>query len=198
MTDSPGAEAGPPALRAWLRSPWRAGRDVLQRLEARVRARLPPRWGGPIADEQLVARQLTDADRAGLTQLRAAAPELFEHAAVSGVHFFGVGLFLRDALVAAGFCRALGPAEQPYERALFYADFVTARLRRRHLGRALHRARLEQLRLRAAQQVFAWVEPHNGAARASLYACGFEETAREPIWGEPSVDHILLRCELEP
>lgn len=161
-----------------------------------MRARLPQRWGGPFTPQQLRARELTPADRSALAQLRAAAPELFEHAAVSGDAFFGVGVFLRDALVAAGFARALGPADEPYQRALFYADFVAPSLRRRHLGRALHRARLEQLRSRRSEVVYAWVEPHNAAAQRSLRACGFEQVAREPIWGEPSPEHLLLRCTL--
>lgn len=185
-----------PAVVHALRPRLRVARDLVRWLEARVRVQLPQRWGGAFAANQLHARELTRADRAALTQLRAAPPELFESSELAGEAYFGIGLYLRDALVAVGFCGALGPAEHPYQRALFYADFVSPRLRRRHLGRALHRARLERLQQLGAAVVYAWVEPHNKAARASLYACGFRETTREQIWGQASAAHLLLRREL--
>lgn len=181
------------AISPRLRARLRGGRDALRFFEARVRARLPRRFGGHIAQAQLHARRLNSADRSAVAQLRAAPEHL---ASLESTSFFGVGVFVRGELIAVGYCRALGPDQRPFQRALLYAGFVAPRWRLRHVGRVLHRERLAQLRRAGAEEAFAWVEPRNVASLASLRACGFRQVARQGLWGRASDEQLLLRCEV--
>lgn len=180
----------PLALRARLRR----RRDTLQRLESRLRARLPQRFGGAFASQQLHARVLTLKDRRQLGALHGVdVPEgYFDEKLQPRGDLFAMGIYFREQLVAAGYCKALDPPPRPFGRTLFYADHVHPSFRRRRVGRALHRARLCRLRELGADEVFAWVHPCNYAALASLMACGFQVCERQAVWGEPTAEHVLL------
>jgi ribosomal protein S18 acetylase RimI-like enzyme len=115
---------------------------------------------------------------------------------VDSPSFFGVGVFVRDQLIAVGYCRALGPDDRPFQRALLYAGYVDPRWRLRHVGRVLHHERLAQLQCAGGEEAFAWVEPRNIASIASLRACGFRQVARQTLWGQASTEQVLLRCAL--
>lgn len=178
----------PPDLRVQLRR----CRDALRHVEARVRAHLPQLLGGPIGQEQLQCRDLMEHDRIALERLHAMPVEHFAKTAIHTDSVFVTGVYFRQQLIAAGFCRAIGQSQRPFSRALFYADYVHLGFRRRHVGRALHRARLAKLRALGAEEVFAWVDPDNPVALAALRACGFREVPQQPLWGRPTAAHQLL------
>jgi hypothetical protein len=182
-----------------LREQLRRGRDHLQHLQSRIRARLPVRWGGRFPLQALHSRRLGLNDSALLSSLR--APSLQSMAAddsgrtLDDPRQFCVGVFAAGQLVGAGWCIALSEPPNAYQNVLFAADYVRPECRGRGVARALHAARLSELAPFRPRGIFAWVERSNRAARASLLASGFAcmSDATIPRWLErPSSTHSLL------
>jgi GNAT superfamily N-acetyltransferase len=186
----------PPQLRRMLRR----SRDRIQRIESRLRARLPERWGG--APVHVVCQRLYETDRRSLEALRP-----FEQAPGDDVDAIGpledetrfaYGVFVHQRLVAAGFCIGLAACTERFACALFAADYVHPDVRRRGLSHALHAGRLDELRRLGCRRVLAWVAPENAAAHASLRASGFVDVSAVQALAPsaPTARHRLMRCEL--
>lgn len=189
----------PPQLRRRLRR----SRDTVQRIESRVRAQLPERWGGAPATADVTCRRLDETDRMRLEALRpfeqAPGDDLDAIGRLEDETRFAYGVFVHLQLVAAGFCIALGEPSVPFAAALFAADYVHPDFRRRGLSHALHDGRLRELRTLGCQRVFAWVAPENMAAQASLRASGFVDASAVQSMSltAPTARHRLLVCALD-
>jgi GNAT superfamily N-acetyltransferase len=190
----------PPQLRRILRKT----RDRMQRLESQLRVQLPESWGGAPAAVDVVGRRLREADRALLEALRpfeqAPGAEVDALGPLEDETRFAYGVFVRQQLVAAGFCVDVSASNQPFAHACFAADYVHPKFRRRGLSHALHAGRLHELRRLECQRVFAWVAPENAAAHASLRTNGFVDAGvvETSALTAPSALHRLLACELPP
>jgi RimJ/RimL family protein N-acetyltransferase len=105
-----------------------------------------------------------------------------------------MGVFVRDELVGYGYCVGLGDSAAPFRSALYVAGFVHPRWRRRGVARAVHLARLAQLKQLGCEQAFAWVDEINGASRASLERCGFRKITPTPeqLTHRPTPRHELF------
>jgi len=196
------------ALPPQLRAPLRAGRGRLQRIEVRIRRRLPAGLGGSLrgavtdhvlgpgdVDDYIAVRHADRSQRDRLRQNLAAADR------------FCVGLRYGPRLVAVGWCSP--PSGIPDGDGMWLvSDYVDLAYRRRGLATELHRLRLRLAQQRGFERLYAQVDGGNRAALSAMRTAGFVEVER-PHWrrvlrdraehsGLRDRDPRILMCETRP
>ena len=184
-----------------LRRQLKRARDRAQRVESKLRGRLPQRLGGRFSVAAIRSRCLEPDDFDRWQRLRpyVGAQRAQPDVLVASEQRFTMGVWVRRRLVASGFCsitRDDASAAEPY--ALFSADFVHPSFRRRGLAQRLHAARLDELTDRGVRVAYAWVDPANLASLAAFTASGFTCVSTEEAPAAlPCSDHeLLLRADL--
>ena len=184
-----------------LRRQLKRARDRAQRVESKLRGRLPPGFGGRFAVATICSRCLAPEDIDVWQRLRpyVGAQRAKPDVLVASEQRFAMGIWVRGRLVAGGFCSiAYDDSSAPAPYALFSADFVHPSFRRRGLAQRLHAARLGELTRRGIPVAYAWVDPINLASLAAFAATGFTRVAIEEAPAElPRSDHeLLLRADV--
>ncbi len=189
----------PLVVRPWLKR----ARDRAQRLESRLRARLPQALGGRFDDASAECRCLTPADAEAFDNLRprsGAGATTTSMLTASNARFF-MSVFVRGRLVGVGHCLLAGAGSSlPAGHALFAADFIDPAFRRRGLARRLHAARLAELARRGVSTAVAWVNPQNHAALACLAGGGFVRASNARSVAEsfrPGPEWILVVADVD-